>query len=116
MLQRRAGKKECFSVLGVIPGDAKDDEIERVCFSGIERVQKIFCSRKLRNTSVVRRKGELAGGIIEGVDPELRHQTPDYHDPPKPGQPKNQLLSVRSHDFNTVFVWIVGEKTVQAIN
>ena len=64
VLEGRAGEDQGFAVSGVISGNPEDDELEWIPLGGIERVQKVFCSRNLRDTGIVRRKGELAGERI----------------------------------------------------
>ena len=77
VLESGAGEEELLGVFGVIAGDAEDDVIERVGAGGGEGMKEVFSGCDLGKTGVARRKRELTGELIEGVDAEFRHAPRD---------------------------------------
>ena len=49
MLKRQAGEKTAFDGLGVITGDAEDDEVQRIRLGRVDSVQQRLGGGELRS-------------------------------------------------------------------
>jgi hypothetical protein len=73
VLQRDAGQQVGRDVLGVVSGDAEDDEVGRVSLGGIDLVKQTLRGRDLRSPGLLRRKLHLPREFPDAIDAELRH-------------------------------------------
>ena len=63
VLKGQASEQLIAAGLGAILGDAIDDEIEGIAFSGVEDVQKLLRAGKLDSAHILRREGQLPGKL-----------------------------------------------------